>query len=946
MYASRDELEVLEYWGKKQIFKKLQEKNKGKKKFSFIDGPITANNPMGVHHAWGRTYKDLYQRFKAMQGYDQRYQNGFDCQGLWVEVEVEKDLNFNSKKDIERFGLEKFSNTCKERVNKFSKIQTEQSIRLGQWMDWDNSYYTMSDNNIEHIWYFLKKCKEMGWLYKGSKIMPWCIRCGSSSSKHEMSDGGYADLTHTSVYFLFKLKNKDEYLIIWSTTPWTFSSNVAAAINPELNYSQVRYNGKIYYLAESMLKRIIHDDYLVLDTIKGSNMIGWEYEAPYDDFDVQKDVNHKIIPWEEVGADIGTGIVHIAPGCGEEDFELGKKYGLPALSPLNEDGTFRDGYGWQTNRFVWDVNKQVLDDLKKKNAFFSIEQITHRYPICWRCKEELVFRMVSEWFISADQIRPMMLMNIKKVKWEPDYCQKLMEDWITNMEDWCISRKRYWGLPLPIWECNCGEIKVFESLKDLRAKAIDKTKVDKLPEVHRPWIDEILIKCEKCGNDVKRIPDVGDAWLDAGIVPLSTVESYLKDREKWKKWYPVDFICENMPGQYRGWFNALMWASVTITGKAPFKSILGYETLKDEKGEEMHKSKGNAIWFDEAVNKIGADPMRLLYCLQDPSQELRFGYNTLKEPNSSINILYNLSNLVDNKNGKIAKLEDKWIISRLNSLINEVTRHFENLNPHLATRALQNFWLNDLSRGYIQFTRERMNADDKNVKCAVKEVYLILLKLTAPILPFTTEKLWQDLKLKIPQLEESIHLTSWPKADKKKINEKLEEQISLAKQVIESGMAIRDKEKINVRWPLLKAVVYADNKEMQKQIEKVSSIIIQQLNVKKLEINSRNNKQIENTLIFNHGSITLDTKLTKELEEEGYSREMMRRIQALRKEAGLKKQDKIELFIEFEINIKNYSKQIGEKCGAEKLVFNKSNAEHKAKGDIKNKKFEIGLNKI
>ncbi|MBS3159158.1 isoleucine--tRNA ligase [Candidatus Woesearchaeota archaeon] len=949
MYASRDELEVLEYWGKKQIFKKLQEKNKGKKKFSFIDGPITANNPMGVHHAWGRTYKDLYQRFKAMQGYDQRYQNGFDCQGLWVEVEVEKDLNFNSKKDIERFGLEKFSNTCKERVNKFSKIQTEQSIRLGQWMDWDNSYYTMSDNNIEHIWYFLKKCKEMGWLYKGSKIMPWCIRCGSSSSKHEMSDGGYADLTHTSVYFLFKLKNKDEYLIIWSTTPWTFSSNVAAAINPELNYSQVRYNGKIYYLAESMLKRIIHDDYLVLDTIKGSNMIGWEYEAPYDDFDVQKDVNHKIIPWEEVGADIGTGIVHIAPGCGEEDFELGKKYGLPALSPLNEDGTFRDGYGWQTNRFVWDVNKQVLDDLKKKNAFFSIEQITHRYPICWRCKEELVFRMVSEWFISADQIRPMMLMNIKKVKWEPDYCQKLMEDWITNMEDWCISRKRYWGLPLMFYVCSCGEIIIIGSKKELRKLAIDPKKVDELPEFHRPWIDEIYIKCHQCKREIKRIPEVGDCWLDAGVVPYSTL-NYLTDKRYWKAWFPANLVIE-MRAQIRLWFYSLLFISTTLENKPPYREVFCYEEVRDENGDAMHKSKGNAIWFNEAAEKIGVDIMRLIYLQQNPRFNLCFGYNITEERKKTINNLLNLETYVSQfkeETQKKLNIEDKWILSRLNNLIIKITDDLEKLQPNQAIISLIDFFTIDFSKDYIKFIRDRVqNEIGENKETAIyilHKIYLTLLKLLAPFIPFTTEKIY----LRVYNQKESVHLEDWPKSDKKLIKNELEGDMEYVLLVIESILAARNKAELGLRWPLGSVTISTKNIGIKKSIKKMNKLIKKQTNIKKIIVTEEIDISDKTSVEFKHGYIKLNTNLTKKLEVEGFSREITRKIQDIRKKQGMIRGDVIDLYIE--TNQKLIEKEISSKVNSRTIQISNKKPEQsfvvEENFKVKGKDFKIYFTKL
>ncbi len=414
------EKEVLEFWEKNKIFNKLRERNKGKKKYSFIDGPITANNPMGVHHAWGRTYKDVYQRYRALQGYDQRFQNGFDCQGLWVEVEVEKDLGFNSKRDIQKFTLKKFSEACKARVDKYSKIQTQQSIRLGQWMDWDNSYYTHTDNNIEHIWHFLKVCKDNKWLYKGHKVMPWCVRCGTSLSQHELADT-YKNVTHLSVFLQFKLKNKDnEYIMVWTTTPWTLSSNVACAVNPDLTYVQVSKQGKFYYMSEKTLPKL-GGDYIVLDHILGKDLVGLEYEGAYPEMPAQKNVEHKIVPWGMVGEEEGTGVVHIAPGCGAEDHELGKQLNLDVVAPIDEDGNYIEGFEWQTGKNIKDMLQPILEDLKKKNILYKTEEYLHRYPVCWRCGEELAFRLVDEWFIATEELRPRLIKALNEVHWVPDY---------------------------------------------------------------------------------------------------------------------------------------------------------------------------------------------------------------------------------------------------------------------------------------------------------------------------------------------------------------------------------------------------------------------------------------------------------------------------------------------------------------------------------------------
>ena len=894
MYKPQEiEKEVLAFWDKSKAFEKLRKKIKGNKKWSFIDGPITANNPMGVHHAWGRTYKDLFQRFKAMQGFDQRLQNGFDCQGLWVEREEEKDLGLKNKADIERFGILNFVQACRKRVEKFSKIQQEQSIKLGQWMDWENNYYTMSDNNNLHNWLLFKTYFEKGWLYKGKDAVPWCPRCGTASSKHDIVTEGYKEVTHTALFMQFPLKNNpDEYFLIFTTTPWTVPANVAIAVNADLDYVKVDNDGVKYWLAESRLSEL-QGDYKILDKKKGKKLEGLEYVMPYYDLEAQAKAKspHKVVLWDLASGEEGTGIVHIAPGCGAEDFDLGKKLKLPAISPLDDAGIYLEGYGEFSLKRYSEVNKQVLQDLDQRRFVYKAVQYKHRYPHCWRCGNELVFRLVDEWYIKCKDIRNQLIKENKKIKWFPEYGKVRQEEWFKNMGDWLISRKRYWGLPLPIWECKCGEIEVIGSLEELKKKAIDKNKVESLKEIHRPWIDEIKIKCKKCGEAVSRVLDVGDAWLDAGIVPFSTL-NYLKDNKYWKEWFPADFICENMPGQSRGWFNALMWASVAITGKAPFKTILGYETLKDEKGEEMHKSKGNAVWFDDAVEKIGADPMRLLYCTHDPTQELRFGFNAAKEPANNLNILYNISKLV--KKAKAAKnleIEDKWVISKLNSTIKKVTEELESLHPHLATRALEEFWLNNLSRGYIQFVRDRLAEDEETVNSVLSEVYLTLIKMCAPIVPFISENIYLDLKSKLNLNQESVHLSDWPKADSKKIDKELEQNFSLALQVIELGLAERDKAKIGLRWPLVSAEIFF--KEVNK-LKNLEEVIKRQLNVKKIVFTS-SSQQL---------SLLLDTKITPELEAEGFSREISRKIQAERKNAGLKKGDIIVLKLSVDSDVK------------------------------------------
>jgi len=907
---------ILKFWRDTAAFQKRVELNRGKTRWSFLDGPITANNPMGVHHAWGRTLKDLFQRYKAMNGYDLRYQNGFDCQGLWIEVEVEKELGFTSKRDIESFGIAEFVKRCKQRVLHFGAIQTEQSIRLGYWMDWNKpeflrdleermedpetdivvngregavsgtveqivsrlgsrelggSYFTFSEENNYTIWSFLKRCHEKGWIYKGRDVMPWCPRCSTALSQHEITTEGYRELTHRGLTLRFPVRGRiDESLLVWTTTPWTLSSNVAVAVNPELRYVRVRKGGEVFYLAEAALSRTLGEGYEILEEFKGEELLNWSYDGPFDELPTPKEKSveeaHRVIPWDEVSETEGTGIVHIAPGCGKEDFELSKEYDLPAISPLNEYGVFVEGFGWLSGLPVYESNSKILEDLRQRGFLFKVEDYTHRYPVCWRCGNELVFRLVDEWFISMGEkleepleeiseeekernLRYQIIEVTKQTQWIPPFGLSQEIDWLQHMEDWMISKKRYWGLALPIWECpKCGTFDVIGSYEELKSKAIRGWDEYEGHTPHRPWIDSVKIACPECGEEISRIEDVGNPWLDAGIVPYSTLD-YRTDHDYWKRWFPADLICESLPGQFRNWFYSLLAMSTVMEGEPPFKTCVGYGLVLAEDGREMHKSWGNAIWFDDAVETMGADVMRWMYCSTNPETNMLFGYRRASETQRRFLIpLWNIYSFLvtyarldgwtPQDSSKELSLLDRWILSKLQVLIREVTRNLDEYNVVAASISLEGF-VNDLSRWYVRRSRRRFWKSTKDIDkmAAYTTLYTCLttlVRLLAPFIPFLTEEIYQNLVSGVvPESPQSVHHNEWPTPDPSLIDEEGMEDMDLAIKVSEIGRAIRNASGIRLRQPLALAKVFADEETLER-IARVSELIEAELNIKDL----------------------------------------------------------------------------------------------------------------
>ncbi len=936
----------LSHWYKTDVVNKYLHKNdQSDKRFSFLDGPITANNPMGVHHAWGRTYKDLWPRFYNLLGYKQRFQMGFDCQGLWVEVEVEKELGLKNKKDIENLvpgdrnkSIAKFVDLCKQRVLKYSAIQTEQTKRLGNFADWDHSYFTMSDTNNYMIWHFLKVCYENGWIYKGHESVPWCPRCETAISEHEILTEDYKVVTHKSIYFSLPLiERKGEYLLVWTTTPWTIPANVAVAVDEKLTYALVESEGNKYWLLKDAVERVFNSKvHKVEKSVKGKELVDLKYRGPFDDLPAVKkvarentDTFHTVIATDErilpISKEEGTGMVHTAVSAGTEDFKLGKKLGLPMIPVIDDTASYFNDLGFLAGKNAKKHPEIILDYLVEKDQkgperwVHKIENYTHRYPGCWRCKTELVWKVADEWYIAMDNssagqrltFRKRMMTVAKKIKWMPGFGLDRELDWLKNMHDWLISKKnRYWGLALPIYECKkCKKFEVIGSYEELKKRAIKGWDKFDGHTPHKPFIDEVIIKCNNCGSEVKRIPDVGNPWLDAGIVAYSTIANnnqreplYLQNKKEWQAWFPVDFITESFPGQFKNWFYALIAESTGLENTNPFKTVLGYGTLLGEDGRPMHKSWGNSIEFGEGADKIGVDVMRWMFSRQNPSDNMLFGYKKADEVRRQFYLLLwniykffveyaNLDKIDIKTTYQSANILDRWILMRLTQLINSVEENLKRYDAQDATAEAEKF-VSDLSIWYIRRSRERVfvNSDDKTDKQSFYEtLHFVLINLCivlSPFMPFVTEEIYTNLTA-----QESIHLADWP-AVSQPIDHDVIADMEFLRNIVEVGHSVRKTQlKIKLRQPLAKIIIGTSKQFRNKRnLDDYKKLIADELNIKKVEFQTRKKSSEEIKVVY-------DMVITAALQKEGALRDLTRQIQSERKRLGIKPDQLIDLTI-------------------------------------------------
>ena len=849
------EQDILRKWKDEDILNKTIENRNGKENWVFYDGPATANGMPGLHHMVSKFLKDTFCKYKTMNGYRVLRKVGWDTHGLPVEVNVEKKLGFSGKSDIEKYGIEAFNKLCKETVwdneTAFRKLTDE----MGQFIDLDNRYITYDNNYIETEWYILKKFFDEGLFYEGVKIMPWCPRCGTGLASHEVAQG-YKEIDANTVIVPFKKKDEDAYFLVWTTTPWTLISNVALCVNPDEEYVKVESMGYKFILAASLANPVLGEDYKVLETYKGKDLEYTKYEQLIPS-DVKVSGEAFFVTCDNyVTMSDGTGIVHIAPAFGEDDAKVGKKYKLPYVNPVGEDAVYTEGLWKGMN--IFDADLEVIKWLKENDKLFKKQKVKHNYPHCWRCDSPLVYYSRPSYYLEVTKLQDKIIEENKKVNWYPSFVgEKRFGNWLENMNDWAISRNRYWGTPLPLWRCSCGHMEMIGSREELAEKAIEKVN-PKTIDLHRPYVDDIHLKCPKCGEHMTRTPEVIDCWFDSGAMPFSQYHYPFENKELWESQYPADFIAEGID-QTRGWFYSLLVIGVFVTGKSPYKNVLVNELLLDKNGQKMHKSKGNAVEPFTIIHNYGADTVRWYLPYVSPTwTPLKFDEEGLKEVFSKfMNPLKNTYNFfamyanidkidIDNCDVKISDREeiDRWIISKYNSLLKYVTESYEEYDLNKVVKAVTNFVSDDLSNWYIRRTRNRFWASEldnskKSVYITTYEVLTGLCKMIAPIVPYVTEEMYTKLTGK-----ESVHLEDFPKYDESVIDKSLEEKMDLVRDFITMGRNIREAAKIKIKQPLSKVII---DSKYENIVGNLDSLILEELNVKNLEYTDNMNEYVNIT---------------------------------------------------------------------------------------------------
>ncbi len=860
------EKRVKRFWKENRIYEKIRRMKADKPKFYFLDGPpYPSSDLIHVGTAWNKTIKDAVIRFRRMQGYNVRDQPGYDCHGLPIEVAVEKMLGFKSKRDIEKYGIDRFIEKCRELVYRNVKAMTQQFADLGVSMDWDNPYMTLKKEYIESAWWLFKKAYMTGLLEKGVKVMHWCPRCETVLADIEVSE--YKMLEDPSIFVKFPVRGRDkEYIVIWTTTPWTLPANVAVMVHPDYDYARVKVGDEVLIMALARVKPVLDQlgvKYEVLEVFKGEKLEGLRYDPPLlEEVTVQRKLLNEnahvvVLSREYVHLEEGTGCVHTAPGHGEEDFEVSKIYNLPVVSPVDNNGCFTEDAGKYAGMYVRDANPVIVEDLRRKGLLLYATTIVHKYPVCWRCKTPLIFRATEQWFIKLTKIKDKLLKEAEKINWIPKWAgTHRFKNWLLGLKDWVVTRQRYWGIPVPIWICEkCGSIEVIGSLDELKERSGLK---EDIADLHKPWIDKITFKCRECGGTMRRIPDVTDVWYDSGVSFFASL-GFPKNMEEFKKWWPVDFIVEGHD-QISGWFDKLFKAGIVGFGEPPFKNVLMHGFALDEKGMEMHKSLGNFVSGPEAISRYGRDPLRLYVLSNIVWEDLRFSWDKIKMVLADLNVMWNvyvfastymsLDKYTPVRYDEVEvkarlKPEDRWILSRLQKLVKEVTESMEKYLVHQAARSIRRFIVEDLSHWYIKLVRRRVWIEEEEwdkitAYYTLYKVLKTLLALSAPFVPFITEEIYQRMfRSAEPNSPESVHMLDWPKFEAELVDEELERNMKIAMEIVESGLAARNKAKIKIRQPLRELIVVSDEPTVAAAVRALGHVISDVVNVKSVRVEPR-----------------------------------------------------------------------------------------------------------
>ncbi|MDD5253559.1 MAG: isoleucine--tRNA ligase [Candidatus Nanoarchaeia archaeon] len=936
---------ILKYWQDNHIYENLKKKLKGNKKFYFLDGPPYTSGRLHIGHAWNYSLKDQILRYKRMNNLDVWDRAGYDMHGLPTENKVQKQLNFKDKKEIEDYGVDKFVKKCREFAVKNMQQMSLDQKRFGAWLDFDNAYQPIKNEYMESEWWLIKQAHEKKRLYKGNKVMTWCPSCETGLAKHELE---YYDVEDDSIFVKFQIENKkNEFLVVWTTTPWTIPFNLGVMVNPELDYVKVRVGSELWVLAKGLANIVIlnftdEKKLNIVEEFKGDKLKGMHYVHPfydtlkkhYDELKKQsKDIFSVVLSEKYVDLSAGTGLVHMAPGCGPEDFEVGKENKIPAFNNLTEKGDYPKDMGEFSGLNAKKDNQKFIDALEKRNALVATTKVSHEYPHCWRCKHPVVFKLTGQWFLKIEDLVPKMLEDAEKIKFVPEESKERYKNWIKNLKDNAITRQRYWGTPAPIWTCDkCESTYVIESIKEL------KTLAGKIPEdLHKPWIDEITFKCKKCNGLMKRVPDILDVWIDSGVASWACLD-YPNTEKNFKELWPADLVLEGTE-QTRLWFYMLHLLSRLVFNKPCYKNVYTHGMLRDVEGEKMSKSIGNIISPYDIVDQYGIDTLRCYTISNKAGEDMNYTKEEILLKFRNLAILINITNYLlgyapsdlINKKTKKLEIEDKYIISKTNSIIKKVTEAMENYELDKAPLLVEELYL-DLSRTYIKLTRDR--SESVEVLKTIYDSLMNILKMFSITAPFITEHLYLKLKEKFNLKGESIHHYSWPKYDKKLINEELENSFVYMSEVIQEILAQREKYQIGVRWPLSLVIIKTNQKEILDSMDITKDLVLTQTNIKEMRIEKKDTES--------KFEIVLDTSFTPELEQEGFRRELTRRIQDLRKKNKLVKEDRIELFIETSYKLGDLT-ELQETVGAVSVSF-KGAGKVSSKENIKGKEFKISFN--